>query len=719
MFLQETGRQVASKEPLSAVAVYDGTVWIGSSTGLYSLQGDNLAPVSEHRAPIDRLVATDDALWEISRHGLRRLRNGEWQTLTAQPVVDVVEHRGSSLVAGDRDLWLVKGTQLEAFGKEPSPFPIRRIVAHCESLYALGSGRLALVEASRIGTRNVYDWTADGAWDWGQLPSTVTRDALSSGAALWIATDRGLGLLRGMALSSVRGIDGLCYEDTTCLARGFANDLWIGTTQGAIRKIGDRFHYFAGRRWLPHDQVTAIAVGERKAYFATPAGLGIIEFQPTTLSAKADYYQAYLERWGQKRLGFVHKLEWDDAAGEFVREVSDNDGGYSGNYLAAQSYRYAVTKEPEARREAVNTFHALRWLEAITGIPGFPARSVWARGEKGHQAMHGSGGPHAEWHATPDGRFEWKGDTSSDEICSHFYSVILFLEHVAQGDEVFQAKALLRRIALHLIDHGWKLVDLDGAPTRWGRWDPEYFMTDEGKYDRGLQCLQMLSFIKTATALTDDSKVHSAYQELIRLGYPAHTVRQRNTFPPEAVLHFLDELGLWSYANLLKYETDPDLRSTYRRSLERSWELVRIEQNPWFNFIYGSLTGNDCETGPAVAHLREWPLDLVGWSFRNSHRADLRTPPGYQALKAGIRTFSPRETGPMRWDHWAMEADGGSGGRDVIEPSAWLLAYWMGRYHGFIGAPSEVERNTTKAHPLVVPTGGAKPYSGPARPERF
>ena len=51
----------------------------------------------------------------------------------------------------------------------------------------------------------------------------------------------------------------------------------------------------------------------------------------------------------------------------------------------------------------------------MTGIPGFPARAVWAKGEVGHKSTGGSGGYPAEWHDTADGRFEWKGDTSSDE----------------------------------------------------------------------------------------------------------------------------------------------------------------------------------------------------------------------------------------------------------------------------------------------------------------
>ena len=132
--------------------------------------------------------------------------------------------------------------------------------------------------------------------------------------------------------------------------------------------------------------------------------------------------------------------------------------------------------------------------------------------------------------------------------------------------------------------------------------------------------------------------------------------------------------------------------------------------------FYGALTGHDCEVEPAVTHLREWPLDLVVWSYQNSHRADLRTPPGYVAYKAGTRTFSPRETEPMRWDHWTMQADGGTGGRDVVEPSSWLLAYWMGRSHGFIEAPTTTEPLLLGVDRQRREEHGAKPYTGPERP---
>jgi hypothetical protein len=719
VFLQEVGTQVPSAEPLLSVAFRSGQIFAGTARGIVRLQGSNWLTDSTLSKPIHRLAEASGQLWAMGVSGLHRLEGDAWKLISSQPIVDVTEFRDKAIAVGGKQLFAIEGDALTALSTNGSRFAMLRAFPHQETLFVVGQGRLAPFAFGSFGGLDAYTWPSDLGWDWGTPPSLVTRDALSVGPCLYLATDRGLGVLRGMSMTAVRGEHGLPFEDLTCLAKGFTNDLWIGTTRGAIRQVDGVYHYFAGRRWVPGERVNDIDVQGSTVYLATDKGLGIIRYEPYTLLKKADYYERHLEEWGQKRLGFTHKLEWDAKLNEYVREVSDNDGGYTGNYLAAQCYRYAVTQDPAARREATNTFHALRWLEAMTGIPGFPARSVWAKGERGHQAGHGSGGYAAEWHDTADGLFEWKGDTSSDEICSHFYAFGLFLELVAEGVEKDLVKGHLARVATHLIDHQWKLVDLDGKPTRWGRWDPDYFLTDEGKYDRGLQAVELLSFIKTAEILTGQAKFKEAYQQLIQLGYPAYTLRARNTFPPDSILHFLDELAFWSYWNLLRYEQDPELRALYRRGYERSYEVVRVEQNPWFNFLYGALTGNDCEPVPSIEHLRGWPLDLRIWSYQNSHRADLRTPAGYVALKGGTRTFPPRETEPLRWDRWLMQPDGGAGGNEVVEPGAWLLAYWMGRYHGYIAPPTSTDPALLSIAHTEERERGARPYEGPGRPSGF
>ena len=679
VYLQELGSQIASAEPLLAVGIEGTNVFAGTQRGLVHLEAAALVPVPGVAGPIHRIVPAGEHLWAAGPAGLYRLDAGGWRKVSGESVTDVTRHRGAVLAATGNLLWRVVGDRLEPFTTNPAPFVITRVLSHQDSLWVHGNGRLTVCADGRFGALDVYASATDQAWDWGTLPSPETHDALAAGSRILIATDRGLGVLRGMSMTACRGPDGLPVEDTRCLARGFGDDLWIGTGHGAIRWTEGAFHYFTGRRWLPNDRVNAIASAGHVIYLATDAGLGIITYEPYTMLKKAAYYERHLEEWGQKRLGLVHKLEWDDGLKEFVREAGDNDGGYTGDYLAAEAYRWAVTHDPVARREAVNTFQGLRWLEALTGIRGFPARSVWVKGERGHKSAHGSGGYPAEWHDGADARFEWKGDTSSDELCSHFYAVGRFLELAAEGDEIPQAREHLRRMARHVVTHGWQLVDLDGQPTRWGRWDPEYFKTDEGHFDRGLQCLELLSFVRTAQVLGGDASMEEAHGRLKALGYPDQRVR-------------------------------------YRRSFERTYEVVRVEQQPWFNFVHAVVSGDASELPPAAAHLCEWPLDLRTWSFHNSHRADLRTPAGYVALKAGVRAFSPREREPMRWDGWTMQADGGSDGRDVVEPSGWLLAYWMGRYHGLIEAPTATDPAvlTVASRPGSGP--GAKPYDGPARP---
>jgi hypothetical protein len=78
-----------------------------------------------------------------------------------------------------------------------------------------------------------------------------------------------------------------------------------------------------------------------------------------------------------------------------------------------------------------------------------------------------------------------------------------------------------------------------------------------------------------------------------------------------------------------------------------------------------------------------------------------------------------REREPKLWDNWTMKADGGTGGNDVVQPSSWLLAYWMGRYHGFIEAPRVTNPALLTVEPNRGRILGATLYDGPPRPGGF
>jgi hypothetical protein len=225
-----------------------------------------------------------------------------------------------------------------------------------------------------------------------------------------------------------------------------------------------------------------------------------------------------------------------------------------------------------------------------------------------------------------------------------------------------------------------------------------------------------MNYVTTAYHFTGDEKFKTAKDQLLAWNYQPDILRQKLTFHPGYFTHFDDRLAFYSYYSLLQYETDPELKALWLRSLERAWEVKRIEAVPWFHFIYGALTGNDNEGDRAVAHLREWPLDLHRYSYRNSHRDDLYTPKGYREYAERPKPLSPRETEPNRWDGDFMQLDGGSGGEVVADSGGWLDAYWMGRYYGMITPPqtNDVSLTTVPHRGLQL---GAAPYAGPERPK--
>lgn len=159
-------------------------------------------------------------------------------------------------------------------------------------------------------------------------------------------------------------------------------------------------------------------------------------------------------------------------------------------YLGAQVYRYAVTKDPDARKKAERSMWLLIRLEEITGNPGFPARSFVSVDEPRPQG--------GEWHPTPDGKWLWKGDTSSDELVGHYYGYALYYDLVANEAEKRDIRRVVSRITDYLIRNDYDLTDLDGKPTRWGEYSERFFKTEEGKYEAPLRSIQLLAFLKIA-----------------------------------------------------------------------------------------------------------------------------------------------------------------------------------------------------------------------------
>jgi hypothetical protein len=481
----------------------------------------------------------------------------------------------------------------------------------------------------------------------------------------------------------LRASDGLPYGPVKVIKTA-DGCLWFGTDKGAIKKDSG-WHYYNGRRWLPDNKVNDILpIDSRTVWIATPQGISQIKQVEMTLEQKADSFETVIELRHNRRGLINHsKLKIPGDLGSIRMENEDNDGLWTACYLAAECFRYGATKSNDAKIKAVRTFEALERLETVTGISGYPARSYALATDSVKQSRS----PHPKyWHPSPDGKWQWLDDTSSDEIAGHIFSIALFYEIVADENQKQKAKNLLERIMNHIVDNNFRMIDFDGKPTRWGIWNPDSLNHSKNwMFERGLNSLQILSHLKAVIQITGNPKFEKAYKELVeKHGYAENAV-QAKIIGPFETSHSDDILNFFPYYNLLKYgENDPNL-PLYLQSLERTWKAVRSDRMPVWNVMASALLKKDCDLPVVREELEKYPLDLINWTMENSHRWDLQ-----HDLLAGrfdahqfVKPIPTPESNVSRWNTNPRQLNSGLNGTQEEDGSYFLFAYWMGRYYGF------------------------------------
>ena len=474
----------------------------------------------------------------------------------------------------------------------------------------------------------------------------------------------------------LRGSDGLPYGPITTI-RSLKNTLWLGTDRGVIKK-DKSWHYYNGKRWLADNKINDILpIDPNTTWIATSRGISQIQQVEMTLAQKAEAFEQRI-KLRHDRYGLVSgsrlKIQGDLSSSE--TGTDDNDGLWTAIYLAAESYRYAVTKDPEAKKCAIKAFEAMERLEAITGISGFPARSLVSENED-----TGKGG---EWHLTPDKKWKWKGDTSSDEIVGHMFAYPLFYDLVAEGKMKERVKSLVQRIMDHIVDHNFQLVDLDGKATRWAVWTPDSInFSTNWWYERGINSMQILAFLKAALHVTGDQKFEKAYQSLIQKHHYAKNMVPQKMYGPFDINHSDDELAFLPNYILLRYANDPKLLPTYLKSTQRSWRVEQPDRIPLWNIISSVALKKDCDLKIALEELQQIPMDLITWRMENSHRWDL--PEDQLSDRFGkpqaIRPIPTPERGISKWNSNTYLYNSGNDGFGEDDGAYFLLPYWMGRYH--------------------------------------
>jgi hypothetical protein len=536
------------------------------------------------------------------------------------------------------------------------------------------------------------------------IDAFLTCVARDEAGVLWFGSSVGLFATDGADYwNVVDREDGLPFEEITCLLLGPGDEIWAGTTRGVCRFENGGWQYWAGPRWLPNDRVNALAADPAGGvWVATDGGVARLADRPTTLAEKAAHYQEITDSRHNRR-GYVTGSRLrrpGDPGGGVVYEASDNDGLWTAMYVGAQAFRYAATRDPAAREAARKSMRAMLELVRLTGIKGFPARAVVTKGELARGETEGysadetvrvEGEKDKIWFQSPvDPEVLCKGDTSSDELDGHYFAWLVYHDLVADAAEKREIAGVVAAVTDNLLEHDLTLVGHTGRATRWGIYHPKFINDDPDWWEeRGLNSLSILSYLKIAEHIAGHPRYAARYRELVeKHHYLLNTVTQKVASPWWDVNHSDDEMAFLMYYAILRLEKSPAHRRILLQSLERSWQIERPEASPFFNFVYGALTGRPCDREASVTALQDWPWELIEWETRAYHRHDVtllqRRGEG-RASSQLTRALSPAERRLMRWNGNPYQPEGGTAdGRSEEDGSAWLLPYWLGRYHGLI-----------------------------------
>jgi streptogramin lyase len=641
-----------------------GRVWIGAWNGLYTTAGSSLRRESEIDQPITAVFAQEQGLLCLGPNGMWSKSGKGWEE---KPLPYSRQIR-ALLPDPKGGYWVVTGM----------------------GLYHQGADHIQLFQSERD-----------------LLSPNLTDLAYDAHGRLWIGGLGGITVFEAQRrVAHFAAAEGLPSIDVQAVTRAPDGRMWVGTKIGIARFDGKSWSLLHSRRWLLHNDVRDIAFApDGTAWIATAQGVSAIRRREMTLVQKEAYYRGICMERHVRDPGLVEKcrLVTPGDLNDWEPQDDDNDGQYTSMYLAMEAFRYAVTQSEDARQNAQRAFAALRFLQTVTDTPGFVARTVipsaWTEMADRNVsytpqqwADHHVRDPRntrveQRWRLSRDGKWRWKGDTSSDEITGHMYGYLFYYDLVAQEEEKKQVAAHVCKIVDYIVDNGYVLKDIDGTHTRWGVWSPEKLNHDpDWRAERYVNSVEILSYLKLAYHVSGKKRYQKAYLQLLHEHHYADNVRQAKSFNPGWITHIDDELLALAYPCLLLHESDPELKRLYQKSLQTWYAGIKADKSPYFEYTYASLSGRDPLYAETLAWFQDVPLDLIRWRVDNSQRADISLVriPEFESAQTS-RMLPPSERSFYRWDRNPWYPAQGDGGRTESDGVFWMLPYWMGRYYGYIG----------------------------------
>jgi len=419
------------------------------------------------------------------------------------------------------------------------------------------------------------------------------------------------------------------------------------------------------------------------------------------LAAKADEYQAFLEQWHTGGLGGltagVRFTDETRTAVDCVQHQGDSTI-WTGMYLASQALRYRVTGDPAARAEVLRIARYLHQLMDITDTPGYIARyvgeNVWpwnCHYPDGHGGkVHGTG----EW----EGYF-WIDNTSRDQYCGWWFGLSMAYEAV--DDEAMRAtiRQDFADVICMLVLNRWNITDQHGEWT--------------GNGAAWVGPIMRLAWLVQAAHAIDEPYYWELLEEQYRINRPVLWI-DTLSFLNRYYQYYGNNLRHLAFQPIFRLWPDcEELCSFYWiwEDWNRPW--VRHVHNPWFDAVHVTACSRLGVCNPVeLQAIRDDALNTLYlfWDPPNYQReitcsempldpfsvwADefIRENPWLQGIvDVDPQTAEAREVNDRPWTDMYWQSDGVfaascHSGEDPTYTGAgmdYLLAYWIGIYHGLL-----------------------------------
>jgi hypothetical protein len=358
----------------------------------------------------------------------------------------------------------------------------------------------------------------------------------------------------------------------------------------------------------------------------------------------------------------------DPAASDYSNIVGYTRAGdsaiWTGHYLAAEAFRYKVTRSAEALANASKALQGINSLLDVTGSDVLarcliPTSSPYAASIQQQEAGNGI------YYNTLGGQpYFWIGNTSRDQYSGVVFGLSVAYDMIDDPDVRGLIQQDLTRILYYLLTHNWNVVMPDGKVSTTFVFRPD----------------QQLSFLQAGR------RVNPAGFEFI---YDIYRAVDAAFVGVPVFVDSLDDHGHYfkfnlDYINLydlIRLEEDGSpYTALYMNSYDTLRQTTVLHGNAHFNMVDRALKGadavRDSETGALLNLWLERP--------RRDDWVDLR---GKYPACGADRACSPipvneRVNTDFLWQRSPFLLFGGGAGQVETAAIDYILPYWMARYYG-------------------------------------